>query len=84
MCGYLHLKSAVMLIGGKGHDSDELRAALCGKGMAACIPPRAKLKDWKRLAIQYDRCAHNHVGKHLYCSYSHTLSQLMSTGPNVF
>jgi len=37
------LKGAKFLIGDKGYDSDEYRAAL---------------KDWRRVAMRYDRCAH--------------------------
>ena len=78
---YPALPKAKTLIGDKGYDSDELRAALKAKGIAACIPPRAKrkapanycktlykqrhkventfnkLKDWRRIATRYDRCA---------------------------
>jgi transposase len=74
--------SASHLIGDKGYDSNEFRAALKAKGIAACIPPRrnrtakigyckalyktrhkvenmfGKLKDWRRVATRYDRCAH--------------------------
>lgn len=72
------------LIGDKGYDSDELRAAIQAKGIEPCIPPRkgrinppefckvlykkrhkienmfAKLKDWRRIATRYDRCAHTY------------------------
>lgn len=74
--------SASHLIGDKGYDSDEFRAALNAKGIKPCIPPRknrnthisycrklyktrhkvenmfGKLKDWRRVATRYDRCAH--------------------------
>lgn len=74
--------SASHLIGDKGYDSDEFRAALKAKGIEPCIPPTrtrktplaydkalyktrhkienmfAKLKDWRRIAMRYDRCAH--------------------------
>ena len=74
--------SASCLIGDKGYDSDEFRAALEAKGITPCIPPRkgrnfpasfsktlykqshkvenmfGRLKDWRRLATRYDRCAH--------------------------
>ena len=70
------------LIGDKGYDSDEFRAALKAKGIEPCIPPRkgrnnptgynktlykqrhkvenmfGRLKDWRRVATRYDRCAH--------------------------
>jgi transposase len=78
---YSGLPNAKTLIGDKGYDSDEFRAALKAKGIASCIPPRAKrknpakycitmykqrhkventfskLKDWRRIATRYDRCA---------------------------
>jgi transposase len=71
-----------VLIGDKGYDSDEYRAALNAKGITTCIPPRrgrrspagycktlykqrhkvenmfGRLKDWRRVATRYDRCAH--------------------------
>lgn len=71
-----------VLIGDKGYDSDEYRAALKAKGITPCIPPRrgrrvptrycktlykqrhkvenmfGRLKDWRRVATRYDRCAH--------------------------
>jgi len=74
--------SASCLIGDKGYDSDELRAALEAKVITPCIPPRKGrnfpagysktlykqrykvenmfrgLKDWRRVATRYDRCAH--------------------------
>ncbi len=74
--------SASYLIGDKGYDSDEFRAALLAKGITPCIPPRkgrnfpanfnktlykqrhkvenmfGRLKDWRRVATRYDRCAH--------------------------
>lgn len=73
---------AKTLIGDKGYDSDEYRAALKAKGITPCIPPRSnrkspetycktlykqrhkvenmfgRLKDWRRVAMRYDRCAH--------------------------
>jgi transposase len=75
--------SASCLIGDKGYDSDEFRAALKAKGITPCIPPRkgrshpagysktlykqrhkvenmfGRLKDWRRIATRYDRCAHS-------------------------
>ncbi len=78
---YPYLPKANRLIGDKGYDSDEYRAALKAKGIAACIPPRKgrnnpqdyyktfykqrhkvenafnKLKDWRRIATRYERCA---------------------------
>lgn len=79
---YPNLPNANMLIGDKGYDSDEYRAAaLKAKGINACIPPRSgrnnpatycktlykqrhkvenafnRLKDWRRIATRYDRCA---------------------------
>lgn len=78
---YPALPNAETLIGDKGYDSDEFRAALKAKGIEPCIPPRsgrnapatysktlykqrhkventfAKLKDWRRVATRYDRCA---------------------------
>ena len=76
--------SASHLIGDKGYDSEEFRAALNAKGIKPCIPPRknrntqisycrnlyksrhkvenmfGKLKDWRRVATRYDRCAHTY------------------------
>jgi transposase len=73
---------ASTLIGDKGYDSDEFRAALKAKAITPCIPPRkgrnfpagycktlykqrhkvenmfSRLKDWRRVATRYDRCAH--------------------------
>jgi transposase len=78
---YPALPNANTLIGDKGYDSDEFRAALKAKGISACIPPRSgrnnpaaycktlykqrhkvenafnRLKDWRRIATRYDRCA---------------------------
>jgi len=75
-------EGANVLIGDKGYDSDEYRAALHAKGITPCIPPRSnrkspatycktlykqrhkvenmfgRLKDWRRVATRYDRCAH--------------------------
>jgi len=75
-------KEARVLIGDKGYDSDEYRAALRAKGITPRIPPRrgrkapetycktlykqrhkvenmfGRLKDWRRVATRYDRCAH--------------------------
>lgn len=42
---YPQLPAAKVLIGDKGYDSDEFRAALKAKGIASCIPPRAKRKN---------------------------------------
>jgi len=76
------LPASSELIGDKGYDSDAYRAALIERGIAPCIPSRAKrknpatyckdlykqrhkienmfakLKDWRRIAMRYDRCAH--------------------------
>ncbi len=76
--------SAKHLIGDRGYDSDEFRAALRAKNITPCIPPRkgrhapaaycktlykqrhkvenmfARLKDWRRVATRYDRCAHTY------------------------
>jgi len=76
------LPAATQMLGDKGYDSDAYRAALIARGIAPCIPPRAKrknpatyckslykqrhkvenmfakLKDWRRIATRYDRCAH--------------------------
>jgi len=38
---YPNLPSARILIGDKGYDSDEYRAALQAKGIKTCIPPRS-------------------------------------------
>jgi len=78
---YPNLPSARILIGDKGYDSDEYRAALQVKSIKTCIPPRSgrnnpaaycktlykqrhkvenafnRLKDWRRIATRYDRCA---------------------------
>ncbi len=78
---YPHLPKAAVMIGDKGYDSDEYRAALKAKDIEACIPPRSgrnspatysktlykqrhkvenafnRLKDWRRIATRYDRCA---------------------------
>ena len=78
---YPALPRAKSLIGDKGYDSDEFRAALKAMGIEPCIPPKsnrknppafdktqykqrhriensfAKLKDWRRIATRYDRCA---------------------------
>ena len=75
------LPPASKLIGDKGYYSDAFRAALIGRGITPCIPPRAKrnspasycktiykqrhkvenlfakLNDWRRIAMRYDRCA---------------------------
>jgi transposase len=75
-------EGASHLLGDKGYDSDEFRAALKAKGITPCIPPRkgrnfpanfdkilykqrhkvenmfGRLKDWRRVATRYDRCAH--------------------------
>jgi len=75
-------KGPARLLGDKGYDSDEFRAALLAKGITPCIPPRkgrkfpanfdkilykqrhkienmfGRLKDWRRVATRYDRCAH--------------------------
>lgn len=77
-----HLPPAKERLADKGYDADWLRKDLAGRGIAACIPSRAKrknpiphnavfyrerhkieimfgrLKDWRRVATRYDRCAH--------------------------
>ena len=40
----LPMATGSVLIGDKGEDSDEYRAALNAKGMTACIPPRKRRK----------------------------------------
>jgi transposase len=61
------LPDAETIIADKGYDSDAFRDALAGRGITACIPPRAKrrspatyarLKDWRRISMRYGRCAH--------------------------
>ena len=76
------LPDADTLAGDKGYDSDRFRGALASRGIAPCIPGRARpkkpvaydtelykqrnliermsgrLKDWRRIATRYDRCAH--------------------------
>jgi len=76
------LPAAKELLANKGYDSDWFRAALAGRGITACIPPRknrkvqyhydkdlyrqrhkienvfGRIKDWRRVATRYDRCAH--------------------------
>ena len=76
------LPKAKELIADRGYDADWFRAALLGKGIAPCIPPRkhrkkkrrydkqlykqrhkieimfGRIKDWRRIAMRYDRCAH--------------------------
>ena len=76
------LPAAREMLGDKGYDSDAYRAALIGRGITPCIPPRAKrrnpatycktlykqrhkvenmfakFKDWRRIAMRFDRCAH--------------------------
>lgn len=78
---YPSLPNATTMVGDKGYDSDEYRAALKAKGIEVCIPPRSgrkspatyskslykqrykienafnRLKDWRRIATRYDRCA---------------------------
>lgn len=78
---YPALPNANTMIGDKGYDSDEWRAALKARGIEVCIPPKsnrkvkipydkalykqryrventfAKIKDWRRIATRYDRCA---------------------------
>ncbi|MFC0218837.1 IS5 family transposase [Pseudochelatococcus lubricantis] len=77
-----HLPPAKELLADKGYDADWLRKDLAERGIAACIPSRAKqkspiphnavlyrerhkieimfgrLKDWRRIATRYERCAH--------------------------
>ena len=38
-------KAGAVMIGDKGHDSDEYRAALKAKGITPCIPPREGRKS---------------------------------------
>ena len=69
------------LVGDRGYDSDEFRAALASKGIDVCIPPIpsrkkpleydkrlykkrnqverffGRIKDGRRIATRYDRCA---------------------------
>ena len=76
------LPPAKELLGDRGYDSDQFRAALVSKGINPCIPPRknrkiqhaydatlyrqrhkienmfGRIKDWRRIAMRYDRCAH--------------------------
>ncbi len=61
------LPAATHLIGDRGYDSRWFREALTAKGITPCIPSSrcrkvenlfAKLKDWRRIATRYDRCAH--------------------------
>lgn len=76
------LPNAKELLADRGYDADWFRNALKEKGIAVCIPPRAKrknpadydkmlyrqrhrienmfgrIKDWRRIATRYDRCAH--------------------------
>ncbi len=76
------LPPAKEAIADRGYDSDSFRAALIGRGITPCIPPRenrkvqhlydvalyrqrhkieimfGRLKDWRRIAMRYDRCAH--------------------------
>ena len=77
-----HLPPAKEMLADKGYDADWLRNELAERGVAACIPSRAKrknpvphdailykqchkieimfgrIKDWRRIATRYDRCAH--------------------------
>ena len=63
------LPNVKWLLGDRGYDADWFREALQDKGICACIPGRKKrkrrnrieimfgrLKDWRRVAIRYDRC----------------------------
>ena len=83
---YPMLPDAETIIADKGYDRDAFRDALAGRGITACIPPRAKrrspatycktlyrqrhkvenmfarLKDWRRISMRYDRCAHTFFG----------------------
>ena len=76
------LPKAKELLADRGYDADWFRAALRGKGITPCIPPKknrktrieydrelykqrpkvenmfGRLKDWRRIAMRYDRCAH--------------------------
>ena len=76
------LPPARELLGDRGYDSNDFRAALVSKGITPCIPPRknrkivieydkilyrqrhrienafGRIKDWRRIATRYDRCAH--------------------------
>ena len=102
----------ITLIGDKGYDSDDYRAALRAKGITACIPPRkgrnspasfckiqykqrhkienmfGRLKDWRKVAIRYDRCAHTFFLGHTHRSYRNImrpepslLFSIRSSGP---
>lgn len=76
------LPPAGALLTDRAYSSAAFRQALVARGIAPCIPPRAKhrvqhsydpilyrrrykientfarLKDWRRIYTQYDRCAH--------------------------
>ena len=64
------LPRARWLVADRGYDADWRRDALQEKGIEACIPPKknrkikikfnGKLKDWRRVATRYDRCAHTY------------------------
>jgi hypothetical protein len=41
-----------------------------------------KLKDWRRIATRYDRCAHIFFSAISHRSYLHLLSQSMSPEPS--
>jgi len=49
------LPDADMLIADKGYDSDWFREALASLGIERMF---GRLKDWRRIATRYDRCAH--------------------------
>jgi transposase len=75
------LPAADELIGDRGYDSNQFRAALARRDILACIPSTrsrktplpydkllyrqrhrienafGRLKDWRRIATRYDRCA---------------------------
>ncbi len=77
----LPVKQKTCLWHDRGYDADWFRAALIGKGITPCIPPKKNrkvqyeydktlyrqrhkienmfgwLKDWRRIAMRYDRCA---------------------------
>ena len=40
-----------------------------------------KLKDWRRVATRYDRCAHTLLLRHMRRRFRHLLSQSMSPDP---
>ena len=65
---YPNLPSADTLIADKGYDSDEFRAALAARNIAACIPPKRNRKTQH----SYD--------KQLYKARQRTCSANLKTG----